>query len=72
MPTGPRGEKRPADVIGCAIMVAKIATGEVEDVPMRSPGRMRSGKAGAKARMHNTTSEQRVGIAKKAAAARWK
>jgi hypothetical protein len=72
MPTGPRGEKRPADVIGCAILVAKIATGEVEDVPMRSPGRMRSGKAGANKRMHNTTAAQRVEIAKKAAAVRWK
>ena len=28
MKRGPRGEKRPADVIGCAVMVAKIATGE--------------------------------------------
>jgi hypothetical protein len=26
MPRGPKGEKRPADVIGAAIMVAKIAT----------------------------------------------
>ena len=31
MPKGPNGEKRPGDVIGAAIMVAKIATGEVED-----------------------------------------
>jgi hypothetical protein len=31
MPKGPRGEKRPADVIGAAIMTAKIATGEIED-----------------------------------------
>src|SRR5208282_4030861 len=31
MPKGPRGERRPADVIGAAIMVAKIATGEIED-----------------------------------------
>jgi hypothetical protein len=29
MPKGPRGEKRPADVIGAAVMVAKIATGEM-------------------------------------------
>jgi hypothetical protein len=28
MPRGPRGEKRPADVIGTAIKVARIATGE--------------------------------------------
>jgi hypothetical protein len=31
MPRGPKGEKRPADVIGVAIMVAKIATGEIEE-----------------------------------------
>ena len=30
MPKGPRGEKRPADVIGAAVM-AKIATGEIEE-----------------------------------------
>lgn len=72
MPTGPRGEKRPADVIGCAVMVAKIATGEVtEDIPVRS-GRIRSGIAGAKARMQATTKEYRKEIAAKAAAARWK
>ena len=31
MPKGPNGQKRPGDVIGAAIMVARIATGEVED-----------------------------------------
>jgi hypothetical protein len=31
MPRGPEGEKRPADVIGNAVMIAKIATGEIED-----------------------------------------
>jgi hypothetical protein len=31
MPKGPKGEKRPADVVGAAVMIAKIATGEVED-----------------------------------------
>jgi hypothetical protein len=31
MPKGPKGEKRPADVVGAAVMVAKIAMGEVED-----------------------------------------
>jgi hypothetical protein len=31
MPKGPRGEKRPADVVGAAVMVAKIAAGEMED-----------------------------------------
>jgi hypothetical protein len=31
MPKGPKGEKRPGDVVGAAIMVAKVATGETED-----------------------------------------
>jgi hypothetical protein len=46
MPRGPRGEKRPADVIGAAIMVAKIATGEILDTPSKAPNR-------AKARFEN-------------------
>jgi len=32
MPRGPIGEKRPADVIGAAVMIGKIATGEIEDI----------------------------------------
>jgi hypothetical protein len=28
MPRGPKGQKRPADVIGNAVKVAKVATGE--------------------------------------------
>lgn len=31
MPKGPNKENRPADVIGAAVMVAKIATGEVSE-----------------------------------------
>jgi hypothetical protein len=31
MPKGPRGQKAPADVIGAAIMTARIATGEIEE-----------------------------------------
>ena len=31
MPTGPKGQKRPADVIDNAIEVARIATGEEEE-----------------------------------------
>jgi hypothetical protein len=32
MPPGPKGEKRPADVIGAAVMIGKIATGEIDDI----------------------------------------
>jgi hypothetical protein len=31
MPKGPRGEKRPADVIGNAVHVMRIATGQRQD-----------------------------------------
>ena len=31
MPKGPKGEKRPADVIGGAVKVMKIATGEIAE-----------------------------------------
>jgi hypothetical protein len=31
MPRGPKGEKRPADVIGAAVMVGRIATGEIDE-----------------------------------------
>src|SRR5712691_2849062 len=46
VPRGPRGEKRPADVIGAAIMVAKIATGEIEDTRGKVPNRAKGGRAG--------------------------
>jgi hypothetical protein len=32
MPKGPRGERRPADVIGAAVKVMRIATGEEAEV----------------------------------------
>ncbi len=73
MPKGPRGEKRPGDVIGAAIMVAKIATGEVEDneTPADKAHHSRGGKAGGAARAAALTPAQRSEIAKKAAAKRW-
>jgi hypothetical protein len=32
MSRGPKGEKRPPDVIGNAVIIARIATGEIEDI----------------------------------------
>jgi len=38
MPRGHKGEKRPADVIGAAVMVGRIATGDLEETfPKRHP-----------------------------------
>ena len=31
MPKGPKGNKRPANVVGAALMAAKVATGEIEE-----------------------------------------
>jgi len=77
MPRGPKGEKRPADVIGAAIMVGRIATGEIEEKSdTRNPhavalGRLGGGKGG-KARAKKLSRTKRANIAKRAAAARWK
>lgn len=71
MATGPRGEQRPADVIGGAIMVARISVGDISESLKEPSGRVRSGHAGALARATKLTSEQRREIARKAAAARW-
>jgi hypothetical protein len=72
MPKGPNGEKRPADVNACAVLVAKIATGEVEEDLPRMRGRRRSGEAGGKARAESLSEEERSAIARKAAGARWR
>ena len=69
MPRGPQGQERPADSNQCAVMVAKIATGEIED---ELPSDKRNGGiAGAAARAESLTPEQRSEIARKAAKARW-
>jgi hypothetical protein len=71
MPKGPRGEKRPADVIGAAIMVAKIATGEITEELAPATAGAALGKLGGQARAKSLTPEQRSEIAKKGAAKRW-
>lgn len=72
MPKGPRGEKRPADAIGLAVMIGKIATGEIEDQtnPLPSAAAL-LGREGGKKRAANMTPERRKEIAQKAAAKRW-
>ena len=74
MPKGPKGQKRPADVIGNAVRVMQIATGEAEE-EFEDDGKNKAAKAlgakGGKARAEKLTPERRAGIARKAAAARW-
>lgn len=73
MPKGPQGQKRPADAIGLAVMVGRIATGEVEDTgadPAKAH-HSEGGKRGGAARAAKLTPEERSAIAKKAATKRW-
>jgi hypothetical protein len=76
MPRGSRGEKRPGDVIGAAIMVGRIAIGEEsdekspKDAAAVSLGR-RGGLKGGDARAKSLSAKKRKAIARKASAARW-
>jgi hypothetical protein len=78
MPKGPRGQKRPADVIGNAVTVMRIATGQIDETTPdkgKNPAAVelgrRGGLKGGKARAASLTVAQRKASAKKAAKARW-
>ena len=74
MPKGPKGEKRPADVIGGAVKVMQIATGEIEedvDGDGKNKAAVELGRKGGAARAKKLTKEQRAEIARKAASKRW-
>ncbi len=74
MPRGPKGEKRPADVNARAVMIAKIATGEIEDVTTddgKNAAAVALGRMGGKARAKGMSAKRRSEIAQKAAAKRW-
>lgn len=72
MPRGPRGEKRPADVIGAAVKVMRIATGEeAEELNPVKRAAAELGSRGGKARAAKMSGVQRSAIAKRAAKARW-
>jgi hypothetical protein len=75
MPRGPRGEKRPADVIGNAVKVMRIATGEETEELEANRAKSAAaelGSLGGKARAAKMTPERRREIAKEAAAKRWR
>ena len=71
MPKGPQGQKRPADTIGAAVRVAKIATGEITEELEDEPQGRKGGLKGGKARAQKLSEEQRREIARIAAKARW-
>ena len=75
MPRGLKGEKRPADAIGNAVMIARIATGEIDDITTKdgkNAAAVALGRLGGKARAAGMSAKKRSEIARKAAAKRWK
>ena len=75
MPRGPKGQKRPADVIGNAVKVMRIATGEAQeeyDDEGKSKVAVELGRMGGKARAEKLSTKRRSEIARKAAAKRWR
>jgi len=75
MPKGPKGQKRPADVIGNAVRVMEIATGQHEEEFERKPDKNQAaaelGRKGGAARAKSLSETRRSEIVKKAAAKRW-
>ncbi len=75
MPRGPKGEKRPADANQRAVMIGRIATGEIEDKVTddgKNAAAVALGRMGGKARAEGLSARKRKEIAKKAAKARWR
>lgn len=75
MPRGPKGEERPADANQRAVMIGRIATGEIDDVTTddgKNAAAVALGRMGGKARADRMTAKRRKEIAQKAAASRWK
>ncbi|MDP3072466.1 MAG: hypothetical protein Q8N18_19390 [Opitutaceae bacterium] len=75
MPTGPKGQKRVADVASNAVRVMQIATGQIEESTPPVDGKNQAaaalGRLGGKARAQSLSKKARSQIAKKAAKARW-
>jgi hypothetical protein len=78
MARGPKGEKRPADVNARAVVIGKIATGEIEDVVPtpesegKNPAAVALGRMGGRARATAISAKRRKQIARQAAEKRWK
>jgi len=78
MPRGPKGEKRSADVIGAAVKVMRIATGEepedyghISESEGKDPAAVALGRKGGEARAKALGKRKRAEIARNAAKSRW-
>ncbi len=70
MPTGPKGEKRPADAVAQAVMIGRIATGDTDEQYV-DKAKSEAGRKGGKAHAQSMTAERRSEIAQEGVAALW-
>lgn len=70
MPTGPKGQKRPADVVSNAVRIMQIATGEIPD-DTKNLAAVELGRKGGAARAAKLSKKQLSEIGRKAAKTRW-
>lgn len=72
----PKGQKRPADAIGNAVHVMRIATGGIKESARAGEGKNKAavelGRKGGQARAKSISKARRVEIARRAARRRWK
>ena len=74
MPRRAQSQRRPADEIGNAVTIAKIATGELEDLTTddgKNAAAVALGRMGGRARAAGLSKRRRKEIAQKAAKKRW-
>ncbi|HTB79746.1 MAG TPA: hypothetical protein VK717_02540 [Opitutaceae bacterium] len=75
MPKGPKGQKRPADVVSNAVRVMQIATGQIEEGGPAASGKNKAaaalGRLGGTARAASLSASKRKKIAREAAKSRW-
>jgi hypothetical protein len=75
MPKGPKGQRRPGDVVANAVTVMKIATGEIEESGQTEDGKSKAavelGRKGGLARAKRMKKADRIRIARNAAKSRW-
>lgn len=71
MPKGPKGQKRPADVIGNAVHVMRIATGEITESASggKNQAAVELGRKGGLARAKSLSKKRRIEIARQGAEA---
>ena len=71
---GPKGQKRPADVVANAVRVMQIATGDFEEALTedgKNAAAVELGQKGGQARAANLSAKSKSAIAASAANARW-